>query len=448
MSLPPLWLKYLPGSFRAKIEHRFNLVKAISNTGWLFADRILRMGVGLFVGVWMARYLGAEQFGLLNYAMAFVVLFSAVATMGLNGIVVRDLVEEPETSNSILGSAFFLQILGGLIALALAVFAINIARPGDNLAKVMVMVLGFVMVIKSTEVVKYWFESQVQSKYTVWIENGAFLVFAAGKVGLILLNASLMAFVWAILIEGVVVAAGLLIVYTWQGGKLNAWRPGYQRARKLLLDSWPLILSGIAIVVYMRIDQIMLGQMLGDNAVGNYSAAVRISEVFYFIPVSIVASVFPSIVAAKKQSEILYKQRLQKLYDLMVALSIIVAIPITIFADEIIAISFGDEYLTASTVLSIHIWSGLFTSLGVASSKWFLIENHNRALFYRTVLGAIVNIILNLWLIPISGMIGAAIATLVSYSVAALWFDMIYKKTRQTFLMKLRALLMRSLYVR
>ena len=208
--------------------------------------------------------------------------------------------------------------------------AISIARPDDELAKLMVAVLGFAMVFKATEVVKYWFESQVKSKYTIWVENGVFLVLAAIRVGLILAQASLLAFVWAAFAEGLLVAVGLLWVYVWRGGVLAVWRIRYSRANALLKDSWPLIFSGLAIMVYMRIDQIMLGQMLGDKAVGIYTAAVRISEVWYFIPMAIVASVFPSIIVSEKQSEALYYQRLQKLYDLMVLLALVVAIPMAV----------------------------------------------------------------------------------------------------------------------
>ncbi|OYY58513.1 MAG: O-unit flippase, partial [Hydrogenophilales bacterium 28-61-11] len=315
VKLTTAWLKYLPATLRARVEHRPNLQKALINTGWLFGDKVLRMGVGLLVGVWVARYLGPEQFGLLNYAMAIVALFGAVASLGLNGIVVRDLVMEPKTANETLGTTLLLQAIGGLLAFGLAVLAISFARPNDSLAKLLVAVLGFVMVFKCTDVVRYWFESQVKSKYVVWLENGIFLVLAVVKVGLILMEASLMAFVWAAFAESVLVAVGLLGVFARRGGALSAWRISYDRAKRLLKNSWPLILSGLAVMVYMRIDQIMLGQMLGDEAVGVYSAAVRISEVWYFIPTAIIASVFPAIVAAKKHSETLYRQRLQNLYN-------------------------------------------------------------------------------------------------------------------------------------
>ena len=416
-TIPP-WLRYLPISLRSRIEHRPSLLKVLSNIGWLFADKVLRMGVGLLVGVWVARYLGPEQFGLLNYAMAFVALFGAIGTLGLNGIVVRDLVKEPENANAILGTTFFLQALGGLLAFALAIIAVRFARPEDALAKLMVAVLGFVMVFKSTEVVKYWFESQVQSKYTVWVENGTFLLIAAVKVALILNEASLMIFVRVAFVEGAMVAVGLLVMYGWRGGRLGAWRVHYLLVKTLLNDSWPLILSGLAVMVYMRIDQIMIGQMLGDEAVGIYSAAVRISEVWYFIPIAVTASVFPSIIEAKKQSEALYRQRLQKLYDLMVILALIVAIPMMFLSDYVIGVLYGLAYVKSGTVLAISIWAGIFVFLGSACGNYARIENMTVYSLYQTVIGMVMNIILNILLIPVWGEIGAAIATVISYACA------------------------------
>lgn len=437
--MTPSWLKLIPSGLRARIEHRPHLLKALTNTGWLFGDQILRMAVGLLVGVWIARYLGPEQFGLLNYAMAFVALFGAIASLGLSGIAVRDLVKNPASANTMLGTAFVLQFIGGFVAFGLAIAVIGFARPDDGLAKLMVAVLGFVMVFKSTEVVKYWFESQVQSKYTVWVENGAFMVFAAVKVGLILTNASLMSFVWAVFAEGLLVAAGLLGMYAWRGGRLLAWHGHYQRAKILLKDSWPLILSGLAIMVYMRIDQIMLGQMQGDEAVGIYSAAVRISEVWYFVPMAIVASVFPSIIEAKRQSELLYYERLQKLYNLMVLLAVAVAVPMTFLSEWAVGILFGERYLQAAPVLSISIWAGVSVAMSLVHGKWLLAEGLQRYGLLYTLFGALINIVLNLNLIPLYGIRGAAWATLCAQT-APIFLQLFIPKARTNFMLMLFAL--------
>jgi PST family polysaccharide transporter len=433
-------MNLLPAFIHRRIAHRPNLVKIVDNIGWLFVDKVLRMGVGLFVGVWVARYLGPEQFGLLSFATAFVGLFGAIAGLGLQGIVVRDIVRDPSRKEDTLGTAALLQFIGGLLAYGLILATIFWLRPDDALAKALVAILGSTMLFKASEVAVYWFESQVLSKYTVWVQNGSFLVFAAIKIVLILNNAPLIAFASVIMAEAMMVALLMLVMLGLRGPRLRHLRITLARAKALLADSWPLLLSGIAIVIYMKIDQIMLGQMVGDEAVGIYSAAVRISEVWYFIPMMIVASVFPAILEAKKRSEAQYYQRLQHLYDLMVWLSVAVALPMTFLSTPIVTLLFGENFSASGTVLAIHIWAAVFVFLGVASSKWFLAENRQMLSFQRTALGAVVNVILNFLLIPDYGPVGAAVATVISQATAAFLFDAVQPVTREMFFMKIKSM--------
>ena len=397
------------------------------------------MGVGLLVGVWVARYLGPEQFGLFSFATAFIGLFGAVAGLGLQSIVVRDIVRDPTCKEETLGTSAVLQLGGGMFAYGLILGTIFWLRPEDALAKLLVAILGSMMLLKASEVAVYWFESQVLSKYTVWVQNGSFLVFAAVKVTFILANAPLLAFAWATVAEAALVALLLLVILGVHGPGLRKLKVSLARAKVLLADSWPLMLSGLAIALYMKIDQIMLGQILGDEAVGIYSAATRISEVWYFIPMMIVASVFPAILEAKKQSEALYYQRLQRLYDLMVWLSVVVALPMTFLAGPIVVLLFGSAYAEAGTVLAIHIWASVFVFLGVASSQWFIAENRQLLSFQRTLMGAVINVGLNFILIPHFGVAGAAYATVLAQASVGLLYDLLQKETRPMFFMKLKS---------
>ena len=442
----PFWLRYLSVSLRAKIEHRPNLLGILHNIAWLFSDKLLRMGVGLFVGVWVARYLGPEDFGLFSFASAFVSVFGTLSTLGLQGIVVRDLVNDPKGSFETLGSSFVLQATGGIIAFSLLIVLIPILRPHDQSVLSIVAIIGLTLFFKGSESMKYWFESQVQSKYAVWAENLVFAVVVAVKIGLILVGASLLAFVWTSFLEGLFTALFILVAYEWVGGRIKVWRFSFARAKALLVHSWPLILSGFAVMVYMRIDQIMLGQMLNDKAVGIYSAAVRISESWYFIPVAIVGSVFPALLDAKKTSEAFYIDRFQKLYDALVIIALVVAIPVTFLAHQIVEVLFGHEYIEAGTILSIHIWTAVFVFLGFASGRWLLAENRQLLVFQRAFLGMVVNIALNYIWIPQYGGVGAAVATLLSQAVAAFLFDVIHKETRLMFRMKLKACLLMRVF--
>lgn len=434
------WVKYLPRSVRSKLAGRRGLQAVIGNTGWLIADKVIRLGVGLFVSVWIARYLGPAQFGLWSFAMAFAALFGAFATLGLDGIVVRELVKTPERQNELMGSAFALKLAGGVATLLLAVGAMALVRPGERLTLLLVALSAAGFIFQSMNVVDFYFQARVQSRYTVYAANAAFILMTLTKIALLMLSAPLVAFALAGLGEAILTALFLLIAYRLNHHRSSAWRYRTSVAVELLKHSWPLILSSLAIMVYMRIDQIMIGQMLGDKEVGLFSAAVKISEVWYFVPTAIVSSVFPAIILAKQQNEELYLGRLQRLYDLMVILALSIAIPLTIFSDELMSFLFGSAYQSAGSVLALHIWGGIFVFLGVASSQWYLAENLQTIAFSRAVVGAVVNILLNLVLIPSHGLIGAAVATIFAQLVAAYLFDGLSNRTRPQFWAKTNAL--------
>ena len=429
----------IPAFIRRRIEHRPNLLKIVDNIGWLFFDKILRMGVGLLIGVWIARYLGPEQFGLLNFTAALIGLFGALAAMGLQGIVVRDIVQNPACREDTLGSAALLQLLGGAAAYTLLLATVFYLRPQDVLSQLVAAILGAVVLLKAFEVAGYWFESQVQSKYTVWVQNAAFLIFAGIKAVLILTGASLISFVWAMLAEAFVVALAMTLALNRFGPPLSSLRISYRWCCALLKAGWPLMLSSIAVMIYMKIDQIMIGQMLGNDAVGIYSAAARISEIWYFIATAVAASVLPAILEAKKNNEAQYRQRLQALFDLMTWIAIIVALPVTFFATPLVTMLFGADYSEAGGVLAIHVWATVFVFLGVAGGNWFLAENQQLISLQRTALGAAVNVLLNIVLIPMLGVVGAAWATLISYAVAAMLSDAMQHATRDMFMMKLKS---------
>ncbi|MCH7499204.1 MAG: flippase [Nitrospinae bacterium] len=424
----------------AKLEGRNQLKKVLANSGWLFADKLIRMCVGLAVGVWIARYLGVKQFGQLNFAIAFASLFTALATLGLDQIVIRELVRHPDQKNEILGSAFALKLMGGLVAFAVVNATIWMVRPTDFLTHWLVGIIAAGMIFQAFDAIDLWFQSQVKSKFTVYAKSTAFLILSAVKVGLILYGAGLMAFAWTGLAEVVVGALGLMVAFKSVGSSFGSLEIHWPRMLQLLKESWPLLLSGLAITFYMRIDQVMLGEMLGEHDVGIYSAALRLSEVWYVIPMVIVSSVMPSFTEARAHSEELYYQRLQKLFTYLVRIAYLVAIPMTIIATPLITLLFGTQYSSAGPVLAVHIWAALFVFLGVARGIYSINEGLNIPVMFGTISGAILNILLNIILIPRYGALGAAIATIFSYGFSDVVFYRFIPSYRKIYKMMLSAL--------
>ncbi|WP_414568904.1 flippase [Nostoc sp. CCY 9925] len=423
------------------LKSRTGLRAIVTNTGWLFVDRILRMGVGLIVGVWVARYLGVQQYGLFNYVAAFVALFSPFATLGLDRVVVRDIVRSRSSKDQIIGTTFWLKLFGGVSSLLLAVGVIYVLRPNEKMTVWLVAILASAGIFQAVDTIDFWFQSQLLSKYTVVAKNTAFIIATLVKIALINIQAPLIAFAWVTLAEFSLGAVGLAIAYRVNGYSVQLWRWNFSVAKALLKDSWPLILSSMSIIIYMKIDQIMLGEMIGNTAVGIYSAASRISEVWYFIPTAIVSSVSPTIYAAKQTSEALYYQRIKQLLRLMVVISLLIALPMSFLSGSIITMLFGNGYLAAGQVLAIHIWASLFVFMGVATSPWFIGEGLTHLSLNRTLLGAIMNIWLNFLLIPKYGGVGAAIATVISQSFATFFSHAFHPKTRKIFQMQIKSLL-------
>ena len=394
--------------------------------------------VGLFVGVWVARYLGPEIFGSLNYAYAFVLLFSAISSMGLESVAVRDLAGNPSRRNEILGTVFALKVAGGALALALTFGAVLLVRKEDPLTRWMVGIIACGGIFQAFDAIDFWFQSQVLSRYSVVAKSTAFLSVSIVKVGLIIAKAPVIAFAMAGTLELVLASAFLVIAYRRNGFQLREWSIRPQAAFAMLKDSWPLLFSGIFVMLYIRIDQVMIGEMLGSSEVGVYSAAVSMTEAWYFIPMAITSSVLPAIIDAKKKDEFLYYDRLKKLFLVMFWLSLAGPALITLFSREIVHMVFGLPYTGAASPLSIQCWAGLFIFSGLVSNQWYLVENLNRYTLYRHVAGAVVNIFGNLVMIPRYGIDGAAIATLVTQFFASYLFDFFVAPARVLFRIKTR----------
>lgn len=383
------------------------------------AERIFRMAVALFVGVYVARYLGPERFGELSYVASFAGLFSALAMLGLDGIVVRELVKDESRRDELLGTAFWLKAGGAVVTLALLSIVLMYAG-GTREEKILVLIIATGFLFQSTNVIDFYFQARVQSKFVVHAQIAQVILSSITKIILVLLGAPLVWFAVVMAADSLVLGIFLIISYTKRKKlSIHTWCFRWTTALSILKDSWPLILSGIAVSIYMKIDQVMIRNMLDTEAVGNYAAAVKLSEAWYFVPTAITSSVFPAIINAKKTSEDFYYLRLQQLYDLMVWLAVAIALPMTFLSDWIMNILFGSQYNQAGAVLAVHIWAGVFVFLGVANGKSITVENKQIQSMIRTTIGSISNVTLNWILIPLMGITGAAIATIISYAISA-----------------------------
>ncbi|NTW15886.1 MAG: flippase [Syntrophaceae bacterium] len=434
------WTKYLPFFIRESLDGRHKLQKVIGNTGWLMFEKIVQAGVGLVVAAWTAQYLGPESFGQLSYAIAFVGLFAAISMLGFDNVGVREMVRAPEQKDILVGTCFFLMLSAGVMIFGLILGGIFIIRPHDTLTHCLVGIIAAGTPFLATGAIDFWFQSQVQSKYSIYAKTIVFLIFSAARVSLILMKAPLTAFAWLVLAEISFKSLGILLVYQMRGNEIKNLHLNIKMAANLLRDSWPLIFSTIIYLIHLRIDQIMIGEMVGNDELGMYAAAVRLAEGWWFIPIAICASVFPDIVKAGANSEELYYDRLQKLYNLLVLIAYLIAITIYFGSSSIIKLLFGAAYLKAGPVLAVLIWSGVFTSLGAARVIYLTSRNWGKLELISSLFGCILNVCLNIYLIPHYGAMGSAIATCISSWFAIHVTCFIFRPLRKTGIMLTKAI--------
>ncbi|MBF0359799.1 MAG: flippase [Oligoflexia bacterium] len=421
-----------------------NRIKIILNTTWLLIERVFRIGLGFFVTALVARYLGPRDFGLLSYAISLMALFESFINLGLNSVLKKYLLYWPDKTDSLLGTTLFLRFTSAfLIIVMLLLLLPHYYRYTPGLREI-IYILSLSLIFKVVDLVDLWYESQVKSKYSTIVKSVAIVSTSILKLILIYIKAPLHYFAWAVTIEAIVCAIGYLYLLKRHKGPLSSWSSwkfDFEILKKLFNECWPLTFASIAVMVYMKIDQIMLKHLADEQAVGIYSVAVKLSEPWGFIAVNIIASFFPTIVLAKKKSIKDYYNKLQKLFSFMTFFALIIAIPITIFAHPLINMIFSSKYASSAPILQVHIWSNLFVFWAVAQDPWDIVEKHTKFVCFKSVLAAILNIGLNFFLIPRYGGFGAAWATLISYSMVGFFLNLLHRKTRKAFVSQFKSLL-------
>ncbi|MBL8199449.1 MAG: flippase [Chromatiales bacterium] len=425
---------------QAWVTGRPLLRQVLGNAGWLATDRILRLGLGVLISAWTARHFGPSLFGVLNFSLAIVVIFGSVAALGLETVVVRDLVRMPGRRAEILASALALRVLGGIVAIVACMATIGLLRPDEGATAQVVGVLALGLLPQVMDVVDHRYQAAMKSRPVILLRSGTFLVFAVVRCLVLLNQGTLLDLALASTAE-VLCAAILLGYLAYRDG--NVLRPTAATASecaRLLRQSWPLAVSAVSVAIYMRIDQLMLGELADDRAVGVFSAAVRISEAWFLVPMSLMASVAPVLAANYVRSASGYRDLLARFGRSIVWLAVGVALLLSLLAPRLIQLIYGSEYGESAQVLVIHAWAGVFFCLGILASDWLLNAGLARYSMYQAMIGAGVNVLLNWWLIPAYGAVGAAIATLAGYIVSTFLLHSVARATRPIFFLQLRML--------
>ena len=414
--------------------------KYFKNTSWLLVDRMLRLFLGLLVGVYVARYLGPNNYGLLQYSISYVAIIGPISKMGLGNIVVREIVLDKKVRHEVLGTSFTLRIIGSFILLIFVFILISITE-NDYLTKTMIIIIALGQIFHSVEIFEFFFRANVKAKYASIARIAGLIYSSISRLLLIYLSAPLLYFAIVYSTEWLVKGIFLIVFYHRKKENTKRWSFNFHRAKYLLKNSWPFVFSGISIMIFLKIDQIMVKNILGNRASGLYAVVIRLSELWFFIPMAINNSLMPAIMNYKKKDNEIYLKRLTQLFSLISKTGILIAITIFIFSKHIINILYGVEYLEAYVVLRLYIWSSVFMFLNNTAWQWHIAENNQKLGFYRSFIAAILNIVLNWIFIPIMGLTGAAFASLVSYCFVGYLGHLIFPESRILFKIINRSLL-------
>jgi len=412
-----------------------SVVKYFKNTSWLFLEKILRMISGLFIGVWLARYLGPEQFGTFNYVQSFVGLVAIFASLGLDRIVVKALVDKEFDRYIVLGTAFLSKFGAASVVFFLLLISPDFTN-NTSTENHFIVVLAACSLFGAINVVDFHFQSLVLSRISVIANIIVLSISSVLKIIMIITSQPLSYFVYLLLFDAVVLALLFIVFYVRHSGSVFKWHFNHELMLMMLKQSWPLILTYALVALQMKIDQVMLRNMLNVEAVGQYAAAAKLSEASYFLPIIIVSSLWPAIIKSKQLGEKIYLARIQKLYDLMSVMALSIALVLSVSAEFLVVLLLGDSYKEAIMILQIHVWGAVFAYLGLVSGAYLINEKMTQKNFYRALLGLLANITLNYILIPIFGGQGAAMATFGSLMVTYYLYDALDRDLRGHFFMK------------
>lgn len=409
-----------------KIKHNFN--KTILNASWLIAGKIVHVLLSFFVGILTARYLGPNNYGLINYATAFATFFTSFCTLGINSVIVKNFIDHPEEEGETIGSTLVLRLVSSFLSLCTIVGIVSIIDANERITILVVALYCTSLVFHIFDTFNYWFQSKLLSKYYAIATLVSYLVASAYRIILLMLGKSVIWFAIGNSIDYCIVAIMLFVFYKMNHGPKLSF--SVKKSKELLSISCSYILSGLMVAIYGATDKLMLKQMLDDTAVGYYALALSISTMWVFILSAIIDSLKPTIMRYHNTDKIMYEKTTRQLYAIVFYLSLLASSFIALIATIFIRIVYGNEYLPAVAVLRVVVWYVAFSYLGVARDVWIVCERKQKYLKYIYMFSAILNVILNLITIPRMGANGAALSTVITQFCTIFVFPLFIKDLR------------------
>lgn len=397
------------------------------NISWLFVGKVYSLIIGMLVNVFMVRYFGPEQNGVYNYAISYVAIFNGISLMGIENVITKEFRRGVRKADDIMVSSIFIRCAGCLLSFVSILVSCYVFQV-ENSRIWMIFISALPCIANIFGGVTGWFYAQSQTKYIAIAQAAAHTICAVLKIIFVLLKKDVQSFLAVTAAETFIV-----LIFEWlcfAKEKKISFTFQKSTCKYLFVQGLPIIIGSIAHIVFMKVDQLMIGEMLGDYELGIYSVAVRIAELWYFIPTMVVSVLLPTLVDFKEKDTEIFSYYLQKYMSLMVLIGYLSGFLTTLFAKPLILVLFGKEYISAAPILCIYIWAGIFINMSELRGSYFVIMEYTHYSLWCNLIGAITNVIFNFYLIPLIGSMGAVVATLLSYALYAYISSFLIKNMR------------------
>ncbi|MBQ0057389.1 MAG: flippase [Bacteroidales bacterium] len=412
----------------------------VGNLSWALAGKMTNLVSGLVVGIIVARYLGPEKYGLMNYVVSFVFLFQTISVFGLDNIEIREEARHDVDHRIVMGTSFVLRCVLSVICIALCVLT-SWQMGADRYTIMLVAIYSLVILFNTLVVIRNYYFSQVRNKHIVQAEISRTLICIVIKLALLIGGATLTWFVVANMLDMLLVGTGYVMAYRHDVGSMRQWRFDAGYARFLLRESFPLLLTNAAVIVYQRIDQVMIGDMVDKESVGYFSVASRFVEILIYIPMILSQTISPLLTRAlKEEGRDAYIRKSQRFMNTSLWLSIIGGAVMSVLAYWAVLILFGETYLPAVAILQIMAFKAAGVALSNTAGAMLVIEGLQRYAIFRDMFGCLVCVVLNYLLLPHYGAIAAAFVTIIANVAAGYVADAFIPAYRHLFVMQTKAL--------
>ncbi len=418
--------------------------KEIKNAGWLIGGKVAQMLISLLVGILTARYLGPSNYGLINYAAAYVTFFTSLCTLGINSVIIKNFVDHPDDEGLTIGTALLLRGCSSILSAVMITAIVFIVDANEPTTILVVALSSISLIFHIFDTFNYWFQYRYQSKITSIATLLAYIVTSAYKIILLALGKNVFWFAMATTVDYIVLAVVLFASYLRFGGQ--QLRFSIAKATNLLKSSYHYILSGLMMAIYGQTDKFMLKQILGETEVGYYATAFGICNMWVFVLNAIIDSMYPTILSLYKKDKGAFERKNRQLYAVIFYVSVSVSLIFTLFGNYIVSILYGEKFLPAAASLRLVTWYTAFAYLGVARNAWLVCENKQKYLKYMYFGAAIINVGLNLLLIPTLNASGAALASLITQISTSILLPLVFKEMRPNVKLLIDAIRLRGVF--